>query len=159
MKKRRDLSYTGIAVLVYQIVSLFPLLYILTASGSFSLILSKGILSFFFDAGICALPRIEAVFLSWLYRKTMNEVVVYFALLILALIAGLVFHSVMKGERKNAVRYVLAVFCVIDVIVKVLLLSFNQAFALPYRIIGIVFALACLGLICYDIMKNRKESV
>ncbi len=157
MKKHR-MTFTGLAILIFQILSLLPLPYIFMATGSYQLIMSKGILSLLFDLAATALPRPEVLLISFIYRKTLNEIVVFFLFPAIALLAGLVTRAMLRyeGPKARAARYLLALFCLTDLIVRILPVSFNKVYPVPYQVLGFLVALACLVLIVIDILKKRS---
>ncbi len=154
--KKKKLTLTEIYIMIVQISGILPCLYILYAAGSYSLIMRKGILAVLFDLGITALPRLCVLALSWLYRLSLNEVLVYFVLIASVLAFGLTASHFYEDSDVSAGR--LRRFCacaiVIDLIIRLLPLSFNRPFALPYQIIGFAIRLACLFMLVTDIRKQ-----
>lgn len=142
-----------VAVASYQVASLLPLLYILGLLGYPAIITSKNALSVLFDLGIMSVPRAEALGLSLLYGATSNEVLVYFALLVPALVIGLVFGKLLiKGSPVCVtLRKTLAVFIACDLVLRVLPFGFNLAFGWPASIIGWLVQAACLAFVVLDL--------
>ena len=158
INERNTVTGAQLALAIFQIASLLPLAYILAVVGYPAIITSKNILSVLFDVGIMAIPRIEALALSYLYAATASETAVYFALLLAALILGYVFGRILKGNREGSVclRKVIAVLIVCDLVFRLLPFSFNLAFGLPAACIGWVSQAVCLVLIALDLRSDRE---
>lgn len=146
----------SLAVAIFQVASLMPLLYILGVLGYPAIITTKNALSFLFDVGIMALPRAEALGLSLLYSATSNEVLVYFCLLIPALVVGLMFGKLLiKGSSACiTLRKALVVFIACDLVLRVLPFGFNLAFGWPAAIIGWLVQAACLVFVILDLRNT-----
>lgn len=147
-----------LAVGVYQVASLLPLLYILGFVGYPAIITSKNLLSFLFDIGIMTLPRAEALGLSALYSATANETLVYFAILVPALVVGLVFNKLLREDSPACItaRKALAVLIACDLLLRVLPFGFNLAFGLPAAIIGWLAQAACLAFVILDLRAIKE---
>ena len=154
---RRKLSGADLYIRILQITSILPVLYIFIATGAPKLLLGRSVFSLLFDTGMSALPRAESLFLSWLYRYTSNEVIVYFAILFIALFAGILGNRLFRDNHKNGqnTRKVFAVLLAADLIFRVLPFSFNLAFGFPAAAFGFIVRLACLFLILLDLRADR----
>ena len=157
--QRNRLTGADLYVRVFQIISLLPVLYVLVACVYPAVFTTRNVLSFLFDAGMSALPRWEALALSWLYRVTASEVLVCFALMAAALFFGLVAGRLLKGVRRGrTVRAVLAVFIVLDQILLALPPSFRFPFGVPAAVTGFIIRLGCLALLLGDLLTARRDA-
>ena len=156
----KTITGANLAVAVYQVASLLPLTYILGVLGYPAIITATNPLSFLFDVGLMAVPRIEALGLSLLYTLTDNEVLVYFALLIPALAVGLVFAKLLVQSSPACVvlRKAMAVFVVCDLVLRLLPFGFNVAFGLPASVIGWLAQAACLAFVILDLRAINNVS-
>ena len=156
----KKLSGAGVYTYVFQVASLLPLPYLLIASGYMGLVAKRGVLSFLFDAGFAALPRWLTLGVSSLYGKTARELIVYFALPVLALAFGLVMKKLLQGGEKTAktVRIVLCAAIAVDLILRLFTPQFHIVFGWPAAIIGLAIRLAELGLIAGDLIVERKKA-
>ena len=154
---RRKLSGADLYIRILQITSVLPVLYIFLVTGAPQLLTGKSIFSSLFSCGIEALPRGESLFLSWLYRYTSNEVIVYFVILFLALFAGILGNRLFRDNHKSGrtTRKVFAVLLAADLVFRVLPFSFNHAFGFPAAAFGFAVRLACLLLILLDLRADR----
>lgn len=155
----KKLSGAGVYTLIFQAVSLLPLPYMLVVSGYAGLVARRGLLSFLFDAGFAALPRWLTLGLSFLYGKTAHELIVYFALPVLALAFGLVMKKLLQGGEKTAatVRIVLCAAIAVDLILRIFTPQFHAAFGWPAAIVGLVIRLAMLGLLVGDLIAEKRK--
>ncbi|MBR1758548.1 MAG: hypothetical protein IJ744_07475 [Lachnospiraceae bacterium] len=147
MKKK--VSGVKLAVIIFQVISLLPLMYFVMTLGYSTVVTNYGFFAWLFDLGIALLPRVEVLLVSLLYHVTKNEVAVYFAFVVTALIVGLVFERLMSGSEKTKqrTRMVTAVFIGIDLILRVLPLSVNLIQNGWFRAGGSIAAMICLILI------------
>ena len=154
----KKLSGAGVYTYVFQTVSLLPLPYMLIASGYMGLFAKRGVLPFLFDAGMAALPRWLTLCLSYLYGRTAHELIVYFALPVLALILGIVMKKLLQGSEKTAktVRIVLCAAIVIDLILRIFTPQFHVVFGWPAAIVGLAVRLAELGLLAGDLIADKR---
>ena len=123
---------------------------------------SRNVFSVFFDIGFSAVPRIESVPLSFVYRKTLGELYFYFALPVTALIAGILLIRLFsaKGRASLVGKVIYAALIAFDLAVRLLPFRFNESFGLLYGIIGFAARLVCLALVIADIImtvKRKKE--
>ena len=156
----RKLSGAGVYTLVFQAVSLLPLPYMLVASGYMGLVAKRGPLTFLFDAGLAALPRWLALGLSYLYGKTAHELIVYFALPVLALVFGVVMKKLLQGSGKTAktVRSALCASIAADLILRIFTPQFRTLFGWPAAIVGFVVRVVMLALLTGDLIAEKKHS-
>ena len=86
-------------------------------------------------------------------------IVFFFVMMAAALAFGIIAGKVLHGKREAAIkaRKVFMVLIIIDLILRVIPLSFNIAFGLPMAIIGFVIRLACLGLIYMDLRAETSK--
>lgn len=159
VKKQKQLSGAKLYVYIFQISSLLPLVYIFAVSGYASLITKKSISGIIFDSGMCLIPRLEALGLSYLYRVSKSEIAVYFALLLFALIFGIICNKLLNGEYKTAknIRYVFIALILADLVIRAMPFGFNSAFELPFEIAGFALRLACLVLVVLDLIADKKS--
>ncbi len=150
----KKLSGAGVYTYVFQAASLLPLPYLLIASGYMGLVAGRGVLSFLFDAGFAALPRWLTLALSSVYRAAGHELIVYFALPVLALAFGLVMKRLLQGSEKTekTVRIVLCAAIVTDLILRLFTPQFHSVFGWPAALVGLVIRLAELGLLAGDLI-------
>lgn len=146
------------SVEVLQIASVLPALYVFAASGYRGLFLQEGLFSRLFALGVSVLPRVEAVAMSFLYRKTSSEMIFYFALLAVALAVGLVTRRLFGEETGVIARKVYAGLIIADLVIRLLPLPCNGAFGLPMAAIGFAVRLACLVLVLLDLRACRRGS-
>ena len=161
MNKRKltKISGTGIAVIMFQALSLLMSFYILIIPGYYYLITNRNVLTFLFDLSGACLPRFEYLILSVIYRKTLNEIIVFFCITGSALIFGLVMGRLLQG--KNAVpkiiRIIYLVLILSDVILRVLPLEVNRAFRTEYQIAGVIFRGVMFVLVFRDLAKSKEK--
>ena len=152
--------YNGadIYVKVFQITSLFPLIYIFAATGYASIMTSRNPLAVLFDLGMCMIPRAEALALSAAYRMTSSEVVVYFGLLVTAIALGLILGKLFDARHENSLKAhkVVIVLIAADLVLRLLPFGFNIAFGLPAEALGFAVRAVCLALLVLDV---RAETV
>ncbi len=154
----KKLTGADVYVRVLQITSLLPIAYLLTIPSYMGIITTNNVLTVLFDGGISCLPRAEALLLSLLYRITSSEFTVIFILLGFALAFGLMMKKLLHGKTARTTRYVLIVCIILDLILRLLPLSFNGVFALPYAVAGITVRLICLVLVIFDIIADKKQA-
>lgn len=159
VKKQKQLNGAKLYVYIFQISSLLPLVYIFAVSGYASLITKKSISGIIFDSGMCLIPRLEALGLSYLYRISESEIAVYFALLLFALAFGIICNKLLNGKYKTAknIRYVFIALILADLVIRAMPFGFNSAFELPFEIAGFALRLACLVLVVLDLIADKKS--
>lgn len=155
---RKNLTGAGLYMYLFQAVSLFPLVYIAIATGYIGITSTDNIVSYMFDFGMAAIPRYEALLISLAYRKSLSEIAVFFIIIGIALVFGLILSRLLKSSEKTAVvtRIVLIILIVSELILRLLPFGFNKSFGTVASVIGIVFRLICLVLIIIDLIKYKK---
>ena len=150
---RHNRTGAELYVRIFQISSIFPILYIFTATGYAGILRERNVLSILFDLGMSALPRAWVLLLSWLYRLTSNEILVYFALLVTALALGIAADRVLIGAPDKSVRFhkICIVLILLDLLLRLVPLPFSTAFGLPAAIVGFVIRAACLWFLWMDL--------
>ena len=166
--KRKVYTGADLYVRIFQLVSILPLIYIFTATGYTALFRRSGaaakIISWLFDIGLSSLPRAEAWLLSWVYRLTSSEVIVYFALLITALALGMCTGALFgttynddydksdRRARKN--RIVFSALIAADLVMRLIPVHYNLVFGIAPAVIGFILRAACLCFLIMDIRSN-----
>lgn len=150
---RHAVSGAQLYVYVFQVCSLLPLPFIFAVAGYPAVITSNNLVSSLCDVGLAALPRAEVLALSLVYSSTLNELVVYFALLVLALVLGFAFGRALRGNRESALklRRILVALIAFDLVFRLLPFGFNLAFGLPATILGWACRAACLAFVVLDL--------
>ncbi len=159
MRKRWKLTGADSAILIFQVVSLLPLLYILVITGDNSVLLRKGIMHTVFNLGINGLPRLEVLGVACIYRLLHNEIIVFYAILLTAFIVGLVMKRKLPGKGPTArrTRWFLIIWVACDLVLRLVPIRLNTAYALPYRIFGFVVQAVILALLVWDLRRLPKE--
>lgn len=153
---RKTLTGAELSIRIQQICAILPVLY-LFAAASFPLALTRrNFASVLFDLGFSALPRLEALGISLLYRITRSEVLVNFLLLGFALALGLAAGALLHGKAARAARRFLVVWIAVDLLLRLLPLGLNRAFGLPAAILGFALQLLCLVLCVLDLRADQK---
>ena len=179
-ENNKDFSGTELYIRILQISALLPIPYFFAVVGYPAIITKANVLSFLFDAGMMAIPRFWSLLLSFIYRISSSEVLVTALLLVPAFICGIVFKKLLReksGKRTAAggsaatdlsipaackntalnTRRVLAVLIILDLIFRVIPLSFNLTFGIPALIIGFVVRACCLVLVILDLRAAKKQ--
>lgn len=156
---RKTLTGAGLYVTIFQVSSLLPLPYLFAVVGYPVVITNRNVLSFLFDAGMMSIPRVEALALSYAYATLSSELVVYFTLLVVALVVGLVVGRLLRGGREAALqlRRVLVALLAFDLVLRLLPFGFNLAFGLPAAVIGWLCRAACLAFVVLDLRTARAS--
>ncbi|MBQ3328506.1 MAG: hypothetical protein IJG88_00965 [Eggerthellaceae bacterium] len=152
-------AHTGmqLAVAVFQVASLLPLAFLFGIVGYPAIVTMDNPLALLFKLGMAAIPRIEALGLSHLYHLTGNEVAIHFALLISALVAGVLVPRIARSSDAAAVgtRRALAAFCAFDIAMSLLPRPCTAAFGIGAAAAGIAAKLACLVFIALDLKAAK----
>ena len=158
LNDRRTLTGAGLYSHILRVSPLLPAVYVFLAAGYPAVITQKGLFSFLCELGLSALPRVETLLLSLLYRLSAREMAVYFTMLLLALAFGLVTDRLFRHSEKagRTARLVLAGFVALDLLLRLLPLPFNRSFGLPCAILGFLIRLGCLVLILLDLRADKK---
>lgn len=151
--KRRKLTGADLYVRIFQICSLLPLPYIFLARPHPPVLSTRNLLSVLFDTGICAIPRVEAYALSFLYRQTLSEVAVYFTILAVALALGIIAARILRGNPEASIRFhkIAAVLIAADLVIRVIPVKANLAFGIPLAAAGLAVRAFCLYLVIRDL--------
>ncbi len=156
---RKKMTGADIAVIIFQVVSLLPAFYVFVAPGYMAILSKRNILSVLFDFGICALPRWEALLLSFGYRLSSSEMLPYFFALFIALFLGIAAKRCLRGNVKLSVALhcVFSALIVIDLIIRVLPFGFNSQFAFAYALAAVAVRLVCLLLLAGDLIAYKRS--
>ena len=154
---RKALTGAELYVRIFQIASLLVAPYIFIASAHMKLVTSTNVFSILFDLGVSSLPRAESLLMSFVLRSTGSEVIILFAALALALIYGLASPGLLKGKHGVKVRNLLCVLIIIDLVIRLIPMSFNLAFGWSFAIAGFLVRAGSLVLIILD-LKSSKVS-
>lgn len=156
---RKITTGADLYVLIFQITSLIPLPFMLAVTGYPAVMTSDNVLTFLFKTGIMALPRTEALALSFAYRALASEMVVYFAMPVIAFVLGILFKRLLKGSFRasRVLRIILLILIGCDLIFRMLPFSFNYSFGIAPAVIGFLIRLACLILIILDLRCSRYQ--
>jgi len=148
-----------IYVLIFQIISFLPPIYIFVASGYTPLLGKRNILTAVFDFGVSALPRWESLIASYLYRLTSSELAPYFFILSVALILGIIAKRFLTGgyRRSRNLRILFIVLILADLVVRTLPFSFNGTFSYGFSAAAFAFRTVCLVLPLLDIIADHTE--
>lgn len=156
-ENRRQLTGADLYVRIFQVASLLPALYILILPGYPGIVTHRSVLSALFDLGFSALPRTETLLLSLLYRRTGSEILMFFALLLAALMFGILSKRLL-ARTPRATRLVCALLICADFALRLLPLRVNTAFGQPYSAIGFAVRVLCLALIAMDLNAAKQSS-
>ena len=150
---RRGLSGGALYVKIFQAVSILPLPYIFIATVYMGITGSTNLFSVLFDLGMAAAPRAEVLILSYVYRRTASESIVYFALPVIALILGIIADNVLTGNiRRSLIAHkIAAVLIALDLVIRLIPVHANIAFGLPAEVCGFAVRAICLWLVIRDI--------
>lgn len=156
---KKKLTGTDLYVHVMQVVSIFPVLYLVYAPGYMPLFRQKGFLTRVFEFGCSALPRIETYLISLLYRLSFSEPAVSFAFPVAALAFGLIMNKLLheKYAASRNTRFVLAALVAVDLVLRLLPLHFNEVFPQAVDIAAFVLRFICLALITIDLIVDSRE--
>ena len=150
---KKTLTGADAYVRIMQTAAMLPAAYILIASGYLYVFAVNGLLSLAFDIGITALPRWFVLILSFVYRKTASEVIVFFMMTAGALVFGLILDRLLKGkeEIQKKLRCILIALIAVDLILRIIPLGFAAQFGTAVSIVGATVRIACLGLLLMDL--------
>lgn len=155
---RKVTSGAALYLKIFQISSLMPLPYIFLITVYPAVVSGSNIWSVLFDLGLVLLPRAELLLMSFIYRVTLNEVLIYFIPLVLAFVWGLILKKIFNGTEKGAVLIrkilIIAIFC--DLVLRLLPFSFNYSYPWYFVVIGCLVRAACLIFLILDL--KRKEA-
>ena len=154
---RNKLTGADLYVRIFQISALLPLPYIFVATAHHAIFSTRDPLAVLFDIGICSLPRAEAYALSYIYRLTSSEIVVYFIMPLIALALGVTAERNLRGNSERSVRLhkALAACICLDLAIRIVPVRANYAFGIVPAIIGFAIRAFCLYLIVRDLKAER----
>lgn len=155
---RRKLNGADLYVKTFQIASILPVLFLITASGYLGLFGKGGPLAWLFELGMSVLPRWETLGLSFIYRQTSNEVIMLFIMLVIGLILGLFSNKIFREDENRGIRArkVFMALILIDLVLRVLPFRFNTVFGWPFSVLGFAIRAACMVLLYMDIKAYNK---
>lgn len=155
---RKKLTGAELAVRIIQGAAILASLFTAVLPGYLGLMKGGNILSAAFELGVSSLPRVWALALSWAYRLTSSEIVLHFALLVLALAFGLAMGALLKAKPKTALvtRAVFAALLAGDIVVRIIPLKINSVFPRAFSVIGAAVCVCCLVLTLLDIIASRR---
>ncbi len=155
---RHRLNGAEAYILVFQLSSLLPGLYIFLAAGYMALAARETLFSALFDLGMAALPRWEAAALSALYRASGSEIAVFFAVVGFALVLGLLSRKLLREGPRAALlsRYAFGALIAADLALRLLPLGINRVFPAWAAAAGFAVRLVCLGLVVLDLRAEKK---
>lgn len=158
VKERKVTSGCGLYLKIFQISSLLPLPYIFLITVYPAVVSGNNIWSVLFDLGLVLLPRAEVLLMSFIYRLTLNEVIIYFIPLVLAFVWGLILKKILNGPEKSAilVRKILIIAISCDLVLRLLPFSFNYSYPWYFVVIGCLVRAACLIFLILDL--KRKDA-
>jgi len=157
--ERNKKTGAHIYVLIFQLCSLLPAVYVFICAGYPALIARRTALNYFFDYGISLLPRGEELLLSLSYRLTKNEFVFYFAMLFTALALGVFAHFVLVGNYKKSkiLHIVFLILIFLDLVVRAIPFEFNSALGFGPAAVGFAVRLVCFSLLLLDLIFDYKR--
>ena len=156
---RKKLNGSDLYVKTFQIATMLPVLYLITASGYLGLFAKGGPRAWLFELGMSALPRWMVLGLSYLYRATSSEVIALFAMLVIALFLGLFSNKIFREDEARGImaRKVFMVLIALDLVLRVLPFGFNMAFGLPFEVIGFAVRLLSVAALYMDIKAHKAK--
>ena len=154
---RRQLTGADLYVRIFQICALLPLPYIFLTGVHPAIFSSRNLLSVLFDIGICALPRVEALALSYIYRVLLSEVAVYFVVLVIAVALGFAAAKVLRGNPEASVKFhkLVAGLLILDLAIRIIPVRANYAFGIPAAAAGLLIRALCLYLVIRDLKAGQ----
>lgn len=152
---RRHLTGAGLHIRILQVSALLPVPYFLLVPSYPAMTTRSTVFSLLFDLGFSALPRWETWSLSLLYRVTASEMLVFFLMLIAALVLGLAAKP-MLDRFPRAVRLVLAALIAVDLALRLAPFGTNAAFGLPCAVFGFAIRLIGLALLLLDLRAAKR---
>ncbi len=144
-------------VLLMQAAALLPAVYMFILSGYPALAARRNVFAFLFEAGLSALPRAEVRLLACLYRGTARETFLHMAMLIAALLFGLIAGRLLHGygpqAERNArlTRIAFAVLIAADLLVRLQPFVLQVHFGAAAAVIGFAVRAVCLLLVLADL--------
>jgi len=155
---KKALTGAGLYIKIFQTASLVSAICILVFSVYPPAMIRRGVFSLLFDLAAMSLPRIEIYLLSLFYRACTKETLIFFAILIAALILGIAGRKILLSSDASAkkLRIALATFISADLVLRLIPFSFNGVFSTASNITGFALRLACLIFILLDLKKKKS---
>lgn len=151
---------------LFQIFSLLTVPYLFCSfDGVNSILLTDNPLGFLFCLGCSVLPRAEMVVVSKFYLVTGIELTVFYSILIIALVWGLVLHRAERARGRSAIIFwcVTAALIAADLVLRALPLYFNRVYGLwvdiPAALIRAAMLIFVILHVCRLVRENRSEDV
>ncbi len=159
IQQRKVINGATLYLRIFQIASLLVLPYIFLINIYPAVITGHNLWSVLFELGIVSIPRAEALLLSFIYRLTLNEIIVYFIPLAIAFIYGLILNRLLDGPEKRAVlvRKILIILIALDLVLRLLPFRFNYSFAWYFIAAGCLLRIACLFLLILDLKRSADQ--
>ncbi|MBO7730592.1 MAG: hypothetical protein J6S31_07035 [Lachnospiraceae bacterium] len=153
---RKVINGATLYLRIFQISSLLPLFYIFLINVYPAVIMGQNLWSILFELGIVSIPRAEALLLSFLYKLMLNEVVIYFVLLVFAFVYGLILKKLLGGPEKRAIliRKILIILIFLDLVLRLLPFPFNYSFAWYFVVIGCLVRVASIIFLILDLKRQ-----
>lgn len=160
IQQRKVINGAALYLRIFQAASLLMLPYIFLINIYPAVITGHNLWSVLFELGLVSIPRAEALLLSFIYRFTLNEIIIYFIPLVIAFVYGLIILKLLDGPEKRAVliRKILIILIALDLVLRLLPFSFNYTFAWYYVVIGCLARIACLIFLILDLNLYAKEN-
>jgi len=158
IQHRKVINGATLYLRIFQAASLLMLPYIFLINIYPAVITGHNLWSVLFELGLVSIPRAEALLISFIYRLTLNEIIVYFIPLVIAFVYGLIILKLLDGPEKRAVlvRKILIILIALDLVFRILPFSFNYTFPWYYVVIGCLVRVACLIFLILDLKRAAK---
>lgn len=160
IQHRKVINGATLYLRIFQVAALLVLPYIFLINIYPAVITGHNIWSVLFELGLVSIPRAEALLISFIYRLTLNEIIVYFIPPVIAFVYGLIILKLLDGPEKRAVlvRKILIILIALDLVLRLLPFSFNYTFAWYYVMIGCLVRAACLIFLILDLKRASKDN-
>ena len=157
VNERKVITGAMLYLRIFQVASLLPLPYIFLIGVYPSVIAGENLWSILFDLGLCTIPRWEALLLSLVYRLTLNEILIYFILLVAAFVGGVILKKLLSGPKTRAIciRKILSIVIFFDLVLRLLPFSFNDSYPWYFVVIGCLVRIACLIFLILDLKQKE----
>lgn len=160
IQHRKVINGATLYLRIFQVAALFVLPYIFLINIYPAVITGHNIWSVLFELGLVSIPRAEALLLSFIYRLTLNEIIVYFIPLVIAFVYGLILNRLLDGPEKRAVlvRKILIILIALDLVLRLLPFRFNYSFAWYFVVAGCLVRAACLIFLILDLKRAAMDN-
>ena len=153
----RAMTGASLALRIWQLTSLIPLFYVAGATVQLLSAREGGFFGWLLGAGICAMPRAEALALAFAYRLTAGEVILCLAPAVVALAVGIPLERLLRNVKQGVrVRWAIVIFWAVDILAGLLPLAVNAAFGTAAAVPGLLIRLGCLALTAADLCALKK---